>query len=68
MHINEFIDFIQHEKRGSVHTITAYKNDLITFEKYIAKEFVTQLTEVNYQMIRSWIVQLMENNISAKKL
>lgn len=68
MHINEFIDFIQHEKRGSAHTITAYKNDLITFEEYISKEFVIQLTEVNYQMIRSWIVQLMENDISAKSV
>jgi len=68
MHINEFIDFIQHEKRGSNHTIIAYKNDLLTFEEYISKEFVIQLTEVNYQMIRSWIVQLMENDISAKSV
>lgn len=66
MHINEFIDFIQYEKRGSAHTITAYKNDLLSFQKFLEKEFSTNLENVNYQMIRSWVVELMENDISAK--
>lgn len=68
MHINEFIDFIQHEKRGSKHTIIAYKNDLLTFEAYLNKEFSTPLEDVNYQMIRSWVVHLMEQGIGAKSV
>lgn len=68
MHINEFIDFIQHEKRGSKHTIIAYKHDLLTFEAYLQKEFSTALVDVNYQMIRSWVVQLMEEGMEAKSV
>jgi integrase/recombinase XerC len=68
MHINEFIDFIQHEKRGSAHTIIAYKNDISTFEAYLTREFSVSLVEVNYQMIRSWVVELMEAGISAKSV
>jgi integrase/recombinase XerC len=68
MHINEFIDLIQHETRGSAHTIIAYKNDISTFEAYLTREFSVSLVEVNYQMIRSWVVELMEAGISAKSV
>lgn len=68
MHKSQFIDYIQFEKRNSSHTIIAYTNDLNDFDDFIQKEFNSQLSEVNYQMIRSWVVQLMEEKLTAKSV
>lgn len=68
MHLNEFLDFIQYEKRVSKHTLIAYKNDLESFADFIQKDFESQLEEVNYQMIRTWLVQLMDAGITPKSI
>ena len=53
------------EKKYSVHTITAYINDVTTFQEFIEVNFETQnLEEINYSLIRSWIVSMVDNNIS----
>ena len=60
-----FNDYLQLEKKYSVHTITAYINDVISFQGFIEVNFETQnLEEVNYSLIRSWIVSMVDNNIS----
>ena len=60
-----FNDYLQLEKKYSVHTITAYVNDVTTFQGFIEVNFETQnLEEVNYSLIRSWIVSMVDNNIS----
>ena len=60
-----FNDYLQLEKKYSVHTITAYINDVTTFQGFIEVNFETQnLEEVNYSLIRSWIVSMVDNNIS----
>jgi integrase/recombinase XerC len=58
-------DYLQLEKNYSVHTVTAYLNDVSFFQAFIAKEFDSDnLFEVNYSQIRSWIVSLVEAGIS----
>lgn len=62
-----FFDYLQHEKRYSPHTITAYKTDLEQFFEYIElKCALTSVTEVGHTHIRSWVVFLMadEKNTS----
>ena len=60
-----FNDYLQLEKKYSVHTITAYINDVTTFQEFIEVNFETQnLEEINYSLIRSWIVSMVDNNIS----
>lgn len=68
MHLNEFFDFITYEKRVSKHTLIAYKNDLENFQGFISSEFESKLEEVNYQMIRTWLVQLMDQGITPKSI
>ncbi|CAN1539572.1 XerD Site-specific recombinase XerD [Flavobacteriaceae bacterium] len=60
-----FQDYLQLEKKYSPHTVIAYVNDVVTFESYIKSEFDSDdLLEVNYSLIRSWIVALVDNEIS----
>ena len=60
-----FRDYLQLEKKYSPHTVNAYLNDLISFETYIHSEFDSEdLLNVNYSLIRSWIVSLVDAQIS----
>jgi integrase/recombinase XerC len=60
-----FRDYLQLEKKYSPHTVNAYLNDLISFETYIKTEFDSEdLLKVNYSLIRSWIVSLVDAQIS----
>lgn len=60
-----FRDYLQLEKKYSPHTVNAYLNDLISFETYIKTEFDSDdLLIVSYSLIRSWIVSLVDAQIS----
>ena len=60
-----FRDYLQLEKKYSPHTVNAYLNDLISFETYIKNKFDSDdLLIVNYSLIRSWIVSLVDAQIS----
>ncbi|MES2746757.1 MAG: tyrosine-type recombinase/integrase [Bacteroidota bacterium] len=63
--LKAFQEYLQHEKKYSLHTVTAYVNDLLFFQEFLKTNFDQEsLEEVNYSMIRSWIVALVENGIS----
>jgi integrase/recombinase XerC len=60
-----FQDYLQYEKKYSLHTVTAYLNDVGFFKTFISDEFDHHnLVEVNYSQIRSWIVSLSDDGIS----
>jgi len=60
-----FKDYLQKEKNYSLHTVTAYCNDLSDFEFFLKQNFdQDELNEVNYSQIRSWIVSLVDAGIS----
>lgn len=63
--LKAFQDYLQHEKKYSIHTVTAYVNDLLFFQEFLKIHFDQDSLEVvNYSMIRSWIVALVDNGIS----
>jgi len=52
-----------------VHTVTAYKNDLISFRDFLDTEYnQEELLEVHYNQIRSWIVSLVDSKISNRTI
>jgi integrase/recombinase XerC len=60
-----FQDYLQLEKNYSFHTVNAYVNDLFFFKEFLIENFDTEkLEDVNYSMIRSWIVSMVDNDIS----
>lgn len=67
--ITSFLEYLLLEKKYAKHTITAYKNDLITFQKFIATQYQqADLADVNYSQIRSWIVSLTNANLTSKTI
>lgn len=68
-HISSFCNYILHQKKYSPHTVTAYKRDLEQFNQYLYSDFqIDSFIEVDSSIIRSWIVHLMENDISSRSI
>jgi integrase/recombinase XerC len=67
--IDAFLEYISLEKKYSVHTSTAYKNDLFSFRDFLAKEYSQDnLLEAHYSQIRSWIVSLVDSDMSNRTI
>ena len=67
---NEFTQYIAAEKRFSEHTIKSYLTDLNQFTTYIGAEFEIHedVSEINFQIIRSWIASMLEKKISPRSV
>ncbi|MBF6640467.1 tyrosine-type recombinase/integrase [Flavobacterium sp. J49] len=62
---NKFQDYLLLEKKYSLHTVTAYINDIGFFESFLSDTFDDDnLIRVNYSQIRAWIVSLSDDGIS----
>ncbi len=69
MAIDSFITYLELEKNYSQHTLTAYKKDLTSFSEFALSEYeVDDLSTINYSIIRSWIVTLVESGIANKSI
>jgi len=61
--------FLQAEKRYSKWTIGAYRIDLKQFSRYLLSMYeLKDLEKATYLEIRSWIVSLMQQKISARSV
>ena len=64
-----FRDYLQMQKNYSLHTVKAYLNDMAEFESFNKIHFEQDsIDKVLYTQIRSWIVSLVDNNISASSV
>lgn len=60
-----FKDYLQLEKKYSPHTVNAYLNDINFFESFNKNQFDQENIDLaSYSQIRSWIVSLVDDNIS----
>ncbi len=67
--IESFVNYLVYEKRYSPNTIISYKNDIKQFYKYIENSYsVYDIKSINHYMIRSWLVDLMQNDIKPKSI
>jgi len=67
--VESFLKYIQFEKRYSRHTLTSYKNDLDQFSAYLSQVYqLDSPAEANYGIIRSWLISLMDDDLSAKTI
>jgi len=69
MPIKSFLDYLLIERKYSTHTITAYKKDLNDFFEFYRTNYGDVIiVEINYSQIRSWIVNLVNSNISNRTI
>jgi integrase/recombinase XerC len=60
-----FLQYLQAERRYSLHTVRSYSNDLSQFEEFLsALGQPTDPVPVTSHDIRAWVVSLMDNNYS----
>jgi integrase/recombinase XerC len=68
--IEEFGNYLLKEKRYSLHTVKAYLFDLNSFQTFAtdAENSTIDWGEVNYQLIRSWMVQLLDEGLETRSV
>ncbi|KOY50501.1 Tyrosine recombinase XerC [Polaribacter dokdonensis DSW-5] len=67
--VKPFLDYLYLEKKYSEHTIIAYQKDLNSFQRFLQITFdQDSLLTVNYSQIRSWIVALVDDEISNRTI
>lgn len=59
-HLNDWCDFLQHEKQVSKHTLRAYTTDITHFIKFLAEHIgkepsLDDLSEISIRDFRSWM-------------
>jgi len=63
--IDDFLKYLQAEKRYAAHTVKAYKNDLNQFHAF-CQDNDREGMDLNYRTIRSWVVFLMDSGYSSR--
>ncbi|MCL9807893.1 tyrosine-type recombinase/integrase [Flavobacterium luminosum] len=61
----KFLDYLIKEKKYSLHTALAYGKDLEFFQLFLNENFEgTQLEDVSYTLVRSWVVSMVDSGMS----
>tara|TARA_B100001057_G_scaffold471533_1_gene533956 strand:+ start:2846 stop:3733 length:888 start_codon:yes stop_codon:yes gene_type:complete len=69
MLIEKFIEYLQIEKKYSVNTLAAYKKDITEFQLFINENYdKSEIENVDYKIVRSWIVLLVNKNLSNRSI
>ncbi len=65
-----FKNYLSSEKRFSTNTVTSYFNDVNQFSLFLFNEYQikSDVSEVNFHMVRNWITTLLEKGISARSI
>lgn len=67
--IDSFLEYLLLEKKYSNHTITAYKNDLISLQNFCKETYQQEtISDIHYSQIRSWIVEMVEAKVSNRSI
>lgn len=64
MSFQPYKEYLLLERHYSVHTVTAYLDDLEDFHAFLEQNHAVPIETVAYPAIRSWIVQLVDSGLS----
>lgn len=65
----EFLSYLEHEKRYSALTLKAYRTDLNQLKGFLAATYPdTDLLKIDRDMLRSWVVEMMEKDLGARSV
>lgn len=66
--LQQFEDYLQHEKRYSKHTLSAYKRDLAQFSQWLDEKRIDNIVNADSLNIRHWVASLHRQGIGGKTL
>jgi len=65
----EFLNYLQYEKRYSLHTLSSYRNDLGQLESFLSINYPeSTIKETNHAILRDWIVSLSSQGLDPKSI
>lgn len=66
---DKFYKYLEFERRYSLHTLKSYQTDLKQLSDFLIEAYELENPEnVDHQMLRSWLVQLVQSGISSKTI
>lgn len=69
MRTDSYFRYLEHERRYSAHTLKSYTTDLLQFSEYLQDQYhLNNEKKVDLLHIRSWIVELVNQELSAKSI
>ena len=69
INIQQFIEYLQFEKRYSAHTVLAYHTDLEQFFAYLQSQYDSiDIKEINASIIKSWLAEIKGDDISSRSI
>lgn len=67
--VQQFIEYLQFEKRYSLHTIISYQTDLEQFSAFLASQYDSpSLSSISAGFVRSWLAEMRNEKITPKSL
>lgn len=64
MAVDQFLTYLQHEKRYSLHTVQSYQTDLLQFRDFMRATFELDMTAAAHIHVRDFLVSLMDEGMS----
>jgi integrase/recombinase XerC len=64
ININNYLSYLELEKRYSKHTITSYKRDLLDFKEFIDEFYQLPMNQIELTHVRSYMVSLLEKELA----
>ncbi|KAA6325401.1 Tyrosine recombinase XerD [termite gut metagenome] len=68
MLIKTYLDYLRYERNYSERTVTIYGTDIKQFQGYVAERHIFQAEEVTPEVIREWIMLLMEEGYATTSI
>lgn len=66
--VDQYVNYLSAVRNYSLHTVTGYKADVEQFAAYSHEMGLLDISQSNHQYVRSWIVSLMNDELTAKSL
>jgi integrase/recombinase XerC len=64
-----FLNYLEKEKRGSVHTLRCYRSDLNQLGRFLAERYEhNALIGISAEWLRSWVVDMMKDGRSPRTI
>ncbi|WP_280768992.1 tyrosine recombinase XerC [Salipaludibacillus daqingensis] len=64
--VKKFMDYLQIEKRASIHTINNYQKDIEDFDRFVMQQLRKSIAVVSYVDIRSYLTSLHNKSYARK--
>jgi integrase/recombinase XerC len=66
--VAQFLDYLDHERGASPHTLRGYATDLAEFRTFLARHGVTELARADSRAIRAWLAWLHDRKLAKSSI